>query len=339
MKIWSVFLACCLAFAGVTDAPAAEKPARSGTVIYTIRLNTEAGRVGLWLPYPCSGERQIVSDVKLGGTFGQPVMSGDPDAGTATLYASWTNPKDNPQLNLLFHVAASPASPAELKDSGEAFPEDVRPYLVLDKKLSSSRAVRDAVKAVGEHPSTLETARAAYDWVIGRTAYNPSAKGCGRGDPLRTLGEDEGRGGSADISAVFVTVARAAGVPAREVVGLILPEKSGEITDAFHVWAEFYLPGTGWVTVDPALVRKSMRMEDLRPGDAATARRAQLYFGNDALFRLALSRSGRAVTLDPAQKGGPLPYFGYPYAEADGKPLDFLKPQKFMYQIDFKADH
>lgn len=69
---------------------------------------------------------------------------------------------------------------------------------------------------------------------------------------------------SADLVANCVAVLRAAGIPARPVIGL----QSGSIinpavvsTDVrFVAWGEFYLPGAGWVPFDPNLMRgTSMR--------------------------------------------------------------------------------
>ena len=54
----------------------------------------------------------------------------------------------------------------------------------------------------------------------------------------------QGFGHCWDFSDVFVTLSRAAGVPARQVGGW-LRERSG------HVWAEVLLDGEGWLQVDP----------------------------------------------------------------------------------------
>ena len=106
----------------------------------------------------------------------------------------------------------------------------------------------------------MKRAYAVYSWVVENTFRDEGVKeGCGLGLPIRTLQDLKGGGKCADISAVFVTLARAAGIPARDVYGLrIAAPKTGEITGNYHCWAEFYLPGTGWVPADPADVRKAI---------------------------------------------------------------------------------
>jgi transglutaminase-like putative cysteine protease len=43
------------------------------------------------------------------------------------------------------------------------------------------------------------------------------------------------------------------------VFGIRLPKGAeGDMTKAQHCWAEWYLPGYGWVVVDPADVRKAI---------------------------------------------------------------------------------
>jgi len=49
-----------------------------------------------------------------------------------------------------------------------------------------------------------------------------------------------------DLADVFVTGCRAAGVPARQVAGWLSDAGAG----GGHVWAQAYLQGKGWVSVD-----------------------------------------------------------------------------------------
>ena len=94
-------------------------------------------------------------------------------------------------------------------------------------------------------------------------------------------------GKCADLNALYVGLARAAGLPARDVYGIrIAPSELGlqepravqpNITKAQHCRAEVYLAGYGWVPVDPADVRKVVLEEP--PGnrpldDPTVAKRA-----------------------------------------------------------------
>ncbi len=136
---------------------------------------------------------------------------------------------------------------------------------------------------------------------------------------------------------MFVTMARAAGIPARDVFGLRLADpKNGDISTAFHCWTQFYLPGTGWVTADPADVRKMMLEHNIVLKDAG--KWEKFFWGGDDLFRVALEKDARGVVFDPPQKGQPLGYFMYPFAQVDGKDLDYFSPKDFSYTVGFQTD-
>jgi transglutaminase-like putative cysteine protease len=120
---------------------------------------------------------------------------------------------------------------------------------------------------------------AIYDWVE-NTERNPKTRGCGVGDIKAMLESNALNGKCADLNALFVALARASGVPARDVYGVRVADsargykslgKSGDVTKAQHCRAEFYAQGVGWVPVDPADVRKVV-LE--KPADARRRRQA-----------------------------------------------------------------
>ena len=67
------------------------------------------------------------------------------------------------------------------------------------------------------------------------------------------------RGSRLDLTCACVATLRAAGIPARPVMGIskLLNKKQIKETTAWTPWAELYLPGAGWVPFDPFEMRGS----------------------------------------------------------------------------------
>ena len=190
----------------------------------------------------------------------------------------------------------------------------------------------------------LEKARAIYNWVVDNTFRDPETRGCGLGD-IRFMLESKDLGGKcADLNALFVGLARAAGLPARDVYGIrvasssrglkSLGTSSNNVTRAQHCRAEVFLDDYGWVPVDPADVRKVALEEPPGPRslqDPTVQRaRAQL-FGSWEMNWLAFNFA-HDVTL-PGSSGPPVPFLMYPQAETANGRVDSLDPDRFQYSI------
>lgn len=329
-----------LAFGCATGA-SADPAKKSGTVTYDINLNVpdNSKTANVYLPYPMSDNNQDIKDVKVSGNFSRQAVYHDVKTGSYYLMASWDQIKDKPQMTFSFHVNSHYQKGKALKDSNEKAPVDVAPYLAANDYIpADSKHCKDIVKEACKGKKTvLDKARALYDWTIAHTHRDPDVKGCGIGDAIRTLTEAQGGGKCADISSVFITLCRSAGIPCRDVFGLRTKGNDGAITGDFHCWAEFYLPGTGWVQADPADVRKAMLIEKLELKDAATKKHIEFFWNGDDLFRIALNRGEHAAKLIGMQ-GEAIGYFMYPYAEVDGKALDYFAPKDFSFAVNFKAD-
>src|SRR2546421_10208514 len=66
----------------------------------------------------------------------------------------------------------------------------------------------------------IEKARAIYEWIVDNTFRNPKTRGCGLGD-IRFMLEAKDLGGKcADLNALYVGLARAVGIPARDAYGI-----------------------------------------------------------------------------------------------------------------------
>jgi transglutaminase-like putative cysteine protease len=149
----------------------------------------------------------------------------------------------------------------------------------------------------------VEIAKATYDFVLERMRYSKDGQGWGRGDS--TWACDSRYGNCTDFHSLFMSIARAKGVPARFVMGYPIPSARGEGTvGGYHCWAEFMLPGGTWVPVDISEADKNPTLADY-------------YFGNLTEDRIACMR-GRDIALTPTPASGVQNFIIYALAEADG---------------------
>jgi transglutaminase-like putative cysteine protease len=310
---------------------------KQGVVTVSVDLHApaDAKQVRLWIPYPMSDAHQVVTDVAIGGNYSSMGVYRDGRHGESILFAEWDAPAPKRTMTYSFRVARKEAAAkdfpgTELPFSPEEFSSDLSP---TRRGPTNGEVATVAARITRGKFSVREKARAIYDWIVDNMHRDPAVKGCGLGEVETLLGSLGGK--CADISSVFVALARAAGVPAREIFGLRLPPgKEGEITGWQHCWAEFYLPGTGWIPVDPADVRKAILTKKISLVEAKPLR--EYYFGAVDERRVEFG-TGRDMVLNPAQAGEPLNYFMYPYAEADGTPLnEDLYGFNIGYRIDFR---
>jgi transglutaminase-like putative cysteine protease len=198
----------------------------------------------------------------------------------------------------------------------------------------------------GAH-TDIEKARLIYAWIVDNTFRDPKTRGCGVGD-IRFMLESKDLGGKcADLNALFVGLARASGLPARDVYGIrvgkselgykCLGISSANVTKAQHCRAEVYLAAYGWVPVDPADVRKVVLEEppgNRVLGDEMVKKARARLFGSWEMNWIAYNFA-QDVAL-PGSSGAPIGFLMYPQAEtADGR-LDCLDPDNFKYEITSK---
>jgi len=60
-----------------------------------------------------------------------------------------------------------------------------------------------------------------------------------------------GTGSCSEYTFSFIALCRAAGLPARYVGAIVVRGDDASLDDVFHRWPEVYLPGYGWVPIDP----------------------------------------------------------------------------------------
>jgi transglutaminase-like putative cysteine protease len=157
---------------------------------------------------------------------------------------------------------------------------------------------------------TLDKAHKIYEYVVSTMHYDKTGDGWGHGDAVWACTSK--RGNCTDFHSLFIGITRASGIPARFEIGFPLPaDKTAGDIPGYHCWAEFYVEGRGWIPVDAS---EAWKHPDKR----------EYFFGAQDVNRIQFT-TGRDLRLDTAQKGDPLNYFIYPYAELDGKPFDKLQ--------------
>ena len=190
----------------------------------------------------------------------------------------------------------------------------------------------------------LAKARAIYEWIVDNTFRDPKTRGCGVGNIRFMLKSRDLGGKCADLNALYVGLARAAGLPARDVYGIRIAKSelgykslgtsSETITKAQHCRAEVYIGSYGWVPVDPADVRKVVLEEPPgnRPLDEPMVKKArERLFGSWEMNWMAYNFA-HDVAL-PGSAGAPVGFLMYPQAETSQGRIDSLDPDNFKYEI------
>nr|WP_230687456.1 transglutaminase domain-containing protein [Hymenobacter ruricola] len=326
--VWAGLLGACVLLPGYRGAKPAPTPAapRSRTFVLTSTATVPVPPAGtknldLWLPVPHADASQDVRDLKIEspvpykiekGAYGNQMLHLQPAAvPTAPLVVKLTaHITRREHLNL--RANAPTAKPAKEKaDPNMARWLGPDRLVPLDAKIKQQA---EEVVAKAGAKTDLEKARAIYEHVVSTVTYDKSGQGWGRGDIYYAC--DARRGNCTDFHAIVIGYCRSLGIPARFSIGLPLPPERGKgEVKGYHCWAEFYTPQTGWVPVDASEAAKN------------PARR-NYFFGAHDENRVEFTR-GRDVELAPRQAGPPLNYFVYPYAEADGRPLEVARTYEF----------
>jgi transglutaminase-like putative cysteine protease len=328
--------------------PVAGEGWRVFEVTTAIEIQKQKGVTRAWLPLPSVNEWdwiRAMGQVWQGNASLVRVVT-EPPYGASMLYAEWDAAVAAPQLNVVCRVVTQDRV-VDLAKRGQVVPlrpELAKLYTSPTRLLPTDGIVRKTALEITRHAGTdLEKARAIYDWIVDNTHRDPKTRGCGIGDIRSMLATGNLGGKCADLNALYVGLARAAGLPARDVYGVRVADsrfgykslgKSGDITKAQHCRAEVFLDSYGWVPVDPADVRKVMLEEPpgkLSPTDPVFTEIRDRLFGAWEMNWLAYNFA-HDVAL-PGHRGERLPFLMYPQGETASGLLDCLDPERFVYRL------
>lgn len=273
----------------------------------------------VWAPLAKNDDHQTILQRKIEAPGPYKILT-DPEYGNEILYLSLENVSKEALSFKISYEVATRGRERELHSaaSREAswHPDGMELHLASNQLMIVNEEIRRIAEEItAGKVNDLEKAQAIYEYVIGHMRYDKSGTGWGRGDTLFAC--ETGRGNCTDFHSLFISLARASGIPARFKIGAQIPWDPSEGTVGYHCWAEFFLKGEGWIPVDASEAWKQSQFKEY-------------YFGSVDPGKFTISM-GRDLALKPRQKGGPVNIFIYPYVEVDGKPFGSVET-KFSYK-------
>ncbi|WP_296768782.1 transglutaminase family protein [Thiobacillus sp.] len=295
---------------------------------FQLELAGSFRELALWLPVPQDAPHQRRLALESAGNHGEFALHHDPVHGAPILFVRWPDVQDDPRLTVSTRVETQEVRCDLAQARADApLPEEAQRYLAASTHLPVEGEIRTRAGAITQGlTAPADKLRALYDWVLTHARRRFDVAWCGLGDVAAMLDAGEFCGKCVDINSLLVALCRAAGLPARTVLGIRAAQSrfapalgaSGDVTGALHTRAEVYLGGLGWVPADPA---DALKLAD--EGAAEALRReveATLLGGAEANW--VAYNHARDFHLDPPARGGPLNLFTAPYAEAAGAPLN-----------------
>ncbi|MDP3397771.1 MAG: transglutaminase domain-containing protein [Bacteroidales bacterium] len=228
-------------------------------VTYTLTVKpgeVPAGEiVRVWMPYPRTDNKAHTGIALL--SVSQPEYIISPDTyDHKTIYMEGVASVDEP---LVFSYKFTYTSYAQVHMFKE---EDTKEYITESPdyiKYTSERAphilfsenIKNAVKeAIGDEVNPYLKARKIYEWIDSNFPW-ASAREYSTIDNIPEYVLANRHGDCGQVSLLFITMARCAGIPAKWQSGWMMHPGNKNL----HDWAEAYFEGIGWVPVDQSFGR------------------------------------------------------------------------------------
>jgi transglutaminase-like putative cysteine protease len=324
---------------------------RTYEIITKVEIANPVGITRAWVPLPFAAKtdwHNPMSSQWMGN--GQMKKVTDGKYGAEMVYAEWKAGEKAPALEVTSRFATRDRAVDFTKPNPKApklSAAEVKLNTAGTELIPTDGIVRETAQGIVKGTKTdVEKAQAIYEWVVENTFRDAKVRGCGWGD-IKSMLETKNFGGKCgDLNAMFVGLARSAGVPARDIYGVrVAPSELGykslglgsaNATKGQHCRAEFFAQGIGWVPVDPADVRKVVLEEPpgkLQINDPKVVAARKRLFGGWEMNWLAYNTAHDVVLPGSKTK---VPYLMYTNGETGGKVLDQLDPDAFKYTITVK---
>jgi transglutaminase-like putative cysteine protease len=292
-----------------SQSEATRQPVRRFEIVDSCEIGSMSNQdesIELWYPIIPDTPYQRVLDISISAPSSW-AMYRELEHGNSMLYAKPRNSiGKEPRIQIRYLVERTAVSHAiHLADvrpleTPALFERWLRAEQFVDVDAKTRALAREIV---GAETNVLFQARVIYDYVTGAMTYD-AAQQSWKGSTEHALMCSVGN--CNDIHALFISLCRSVGIPARLILGQALeaplPGQDACELCGYHCWAEYFAPGLGWVPVDASCACKYGKHH---------------LFGDLEMNHIAWS-VGRDVELNPLQKGERLLFFAGPYAEING---------------------
>lgn len=301
-----------------------------------------SGTYRIWLPLPAGQDTlyQQYLGYTLKSNADNVTLHRLPDGEQDVLVCQWSANPAPPELSLSSRINTAERHFDITRRSIAPEREDIlRRHLRATETLPNDGPVYDlAMRIIGRIKDPVAQAKALFDWITDNAVFLPNMPAGGNGNAYQQIQTGRLGGGSIDISALFVSLCRSLGIPARCVFGLRLGASgisellsvgnAQQLEHAQHCRAEFYVPGYSWIPVDPA---DACRANGENNRETQSLKR--LLFGT---WEMNWINYGVATDLVLPETSLALPFLNQPYIGKDDRPpvaLETSLPNLDRYEL------
>jgi transglutaminase-like putative cysteine protease len=253
-----------------------------------------------WIAIPDDARHQEVLDFAVVSAPGKWSVVREPDHGNRFVLVEVASPAADSLTSTVeftlrrqsVFMAIDPAKVGPITESHRRlFADELRrdaPFMQVTPAVTKM-----ANDACGAETNIARQARLLLDAVANRVNHysiDTTVPKCSPGDAAACM--EKGGGCCTDLHSLFIALARSRGIPARLQMGYRLrePNEGKEVDPGYRCWAEYFVPGYGWVPTDIVEADDPKGLGRDRWVTGLTERRLWLNEGRE--FDLA----GRAVT-------------------------------------------
>lgn len=262
----------------------------------TLRVEDQAFRPGetLKVHLPLPALAQQVPEVKLLKITPEPTYIAAEDSPSRTAYFEEV-PEENHEyaaefeiVNRVPYVQLDPEQVSE--EQPDFYTQEQAPHILFTPYI---RAL--AQELAGDETNPLKKARAFYDFVTTKVKYT-FMRAYFTLENIPEYAAKNLKGDCGVQALLFITLCRAAGIPARWQSGLC----AGPLTIGMHDWAQFYIAPYGWLFADCSYGGSAYR--------AGNEEKWNHYFGNLDPFRIIMNSEFQQEFMPPKSQVRQDPY-------------------------------